>query len=147
MDSIAFIAALEPLREARAFAAWLAPTAHAEWVVYAKPPFGGARQVLDYLGRYTHRVAISNHRLQTFDGDAVTFQWKDYKHGAAIRTMTLAADEFTVAAARAARRLQAHPQLRPAGQSPPRNQACHLSPASRRRCPCGRDVPRRGRLP
>ncbi|GAB7549911.1 hypothetical protein CS8_096240 [Cupriavidus sp. 8B] len=49
---------------------------------------------LDYLGRYTHRVAICNHRLQRFDGDAVTFHWKDYKHGAASRTMTLAADEF-----------------------------------------------------
>ncbi|KJK12587.1 transposase [Burkholderiaceae bacterium 16] len=89
-----FYGPLAPLSEARAFAAWLAPTAQAEWVVYAKPPFGGARQVLDYLGRYTHRVAICNHRLQRFDGDAVTFQWKDYKHGAASRTMTLAADEF-----------------------------------------------------
>lgn len=89
-----FYGPLAPLSEPRAFAAWLAPTALAEWVVYAKPPFGGARQVLDYLGRYTHRVAICNHRLQRFDGDAVTFQWKDYKHGAASRSMTLAADEF-----------------------------------------------------
>ncbi|UIF88511.1 IS91 family transposase [Cupriavidus sp. UYPR2.512] len=89
-----FYGPLEPLSEARAFAAWLAPTAQAEWIVYAKPPFGGARQVLDYLGRYTHRVAICNHRLQRFDGDAVTFQWKDYKHGAASKAMTLAADEF-----------------------------------------------------
>jgi Putative transposase len=62
--------------------------------VYAKPPFGGAEHVLDYLGRYTHRVAISNSRLLSFDGDAVTFRWKDYKHDAASRTMTLAADEF-----------------------------------------------------
>jgi len=50
--------------------------------------------VLDYLGRYTHRVAISNSRLLSFDGDAVTFRWKDYKHDAVSRTMTLAADEF-----------------------------------------------------
>jgi hypothetical protein len=85
---------LEPLRDPRAFAAWLAPAAQAEWVVYAKPPFGGAEHVLDYLGRYTHRVAISNSRLLSFDGDAVTFRWKDYKHDAASRTMTLAADEF-----------------------------------------------------
>jgi hypothetical protein len=89
-----FYGQLEPLTDPQAFAAWLAPAAQAEWVVYAKPPFSGARQVLDYLGRYTHRVAISNHRLQSFDGDAVTFQWKDYRHGAASRTMTLAADEF-----------------------------------------------------
>ncbi|MDW3689005.1 IS91 family transposase [Cupriavidus sp. CV2] len=89
-----FYGSLAPLSEAQAFAAWLAPAAQAEWVVYAKPPFGGARQVLDYLGRYTHRVAICNHRLQRFDADAVTFQWKDYKHGGASRTMTLPADEF-----------------------------------------------------
>ncbi|MGH8789357.1 MAG: IS91 family transposase [Cupriavidus necator] len=92
--ALRFYGPLAPLSDAQAFAAWLAPTAQAEWVVYAKPPFGGASQVLDYLGRYTHRVAICNHRLQRFDGDAVTFQWKDYKHRGASRTMTLAADEF-----------------------------------------------------
>lgn len=92
--ALRFYGPLAPLDDAQAFAAWLEPTAQADWVVYAKPPFGGARQVLDYLGRYTHRVAICNHRLQRFDGDAVTFQWKDYKHGGASRTMTLAADEF-----------------------------------------------------
>ncbi|MGF6369021.1 hypothetical protein OKW40_001771 [Paraburkholderia sp. RAU6.4a] len=85
---------LEPLREPQAFAAWLAPAAHVEWVVYAKPPFGGAAQVLDYLGRYTHRVAISNNRLLRFDGDSVLFQWKDYRHEARHSTMTLTADEF-----------------------------------------------------
>ncbi len=85
---------LEPLRQANAFRAYLAPAAQAEWVVYAKPPFGGPRQVLNYLGRYTHRVAISNNRLLTIDGNRVTFAWKDYKHEAARRTMTLDADEF-----------------------------------------------------
>jgi hypothetical protein len=85
---------LEPLADALAFAAFLAPAAQAEWVVYAKPPFGDARHVLNYLGRYTHRVAISNNRLMRFDGDDVTFQWKDYKHDAAHKTMTLNADEF-----------------------------------------------------
>jgi hypothetical protein len=85
---------LEPLRQANAFRAYLAPAAQAEWVVYAKPPFGGPRQVLNYLGRYTHRVAISNNRLLTMDGNRVTFAWKDYKHEAARRTMTLDADEF-----------------------------------------------------
>ena len=89
-----FYGQLEPLADAQAFAAFLAPAAQAEWVVYAKPPFGDARHVLNYLGRYTHRVAISNNRLMRFDGDAVTFQWEDYKHDAAHKTMTLPADEF-----------------------------------------------------
>lgn len=64
------------------------------WVVYAKAPFGGPVQVLRYLGRYTHRVAISNHRLIAFDGEQVTFHWKDYAHGGAQKVMTLAATEF-----------------------------------------------------
>jgi predicted RNA-binding Zn-ribbon protein involved in translation (DUF1610 family) len=64
------------------------------WVVYAKAPFGGPLQVLRYLGRYTHRVAISNHRLMAFDGEQVSFQWKDYAHGSAQKVMTLAATEF-----------------------------------------------------
>jgi hypothetical protein len=92
--TLQFYGKLEPLADAHAFAAFLAPAAQAEWVVYAKPPFGDARHVLDYLGRYTHRVAISNNRLMHFDGDAVTFRWKDYKHDAAHKTMTLRADEF-----------------------------------------------------
>ena len=65
-----------------------------DWVVYAKPAFGGPRQVLRYLGRYTHRVAISNHRLVSFDGERVTFRWKDYAHGSKPRQMTLTATEF-----------------------------------------------------
>ncbi len=65
-----------------------------DWVVYAKPAFGGASQVLRYLGRYTHRVAISNHRLLAFDGERVTFRWKDYAHGNKQRKMTLTATEF-----------------------------------------------------
>jgi hypothetical protein len=89
-----FYSQLEPLHDARAFAAYLAPAAQAEWVVYAKPPFGGAHHVLDYLARYTHRVAISNNRLLSFSDGRVTFLWKDYQHAAAKKTMTLAADEF-----------------------------------------------------
>jgi hypothetical protein len=58
------------------------------------PTFDGASAVLRYLGRYTHRVAISNHRLRSFDGDRVTFQWKDYAHHDQQRTMTLSAMEF-----------------------------------------------------
>jgi len=65
-----------------------------DWVVYAKPAFGDATAVLRYLGRYTHRVAISNHRLLAFDGDHVTFRWKDYAHDGQWRTMTLTAVEF-----------------------------------------------------
>jgi Putative transposase/Transposase zinc-binding domain len=65
-----------------------------DWVVYAKLAFGGPRQVLRYLGRYTHRVAISNHRLVSFDGERVTFRWKDYAHGSKTRRMTLTATEF-----------------------------------------------------
>src|SRR5207247_9524921 len=64
-----------------------------DWVVYAKPALGGPRQVLRYLGRYTHRVAISNHRLLSFDGERVTFRWKDYAHGSKTRQMTLAGRE------------------------------------------------------
>jgi hypothetical protein len=65
-----------------------------DWVVYAKPAFGGPLQVLRYLGRYTHRVAISNHRILAFDGERVTFRWKDYAHGGRQRKMTLRATEF-----------------------------------------------------
>jgi Putative transposase len=67
-----------------------------EWVVYAKPPFGGAQQVIDYLGRYTHRVAISNQRLRDIDNDHVVFDYKDYRSGDRYKSrhMTLSADEF-----------------------------------------------------
>ena len=67
---------------------------HKKWIVYAKPPFGGPAQVLRYLGRYTHRIAISNHRLLAFDGLRVTFRYKDYAHGSKQRIMTLDAVEF-----------------------------------------------------
>ncbi len=65
-----------------------------DWVVYAKRPFGGPEHVLHYLARYTHRVAISNHRLVSFENGRVTFRWKDYAHGGKTREMTLSADEF-----------------------------------------------------
>jgi hypothetical protein len=64
------------------------------WFVYAKPPFGGPAHVLRYLGRYTHRMAISNHRLLAFDGNRVSFRWRDYAHGSRQRLMTLNAQEF-----------------------------------------------------
>jgi hypothetical protein len=84
----------EHLRDATHWHAFVDALFDTDWVVYAKPAFGGALAVLRYLGRYTHRVAISNHRLLAFDGDHVTFQWKDYAHGDQRRTMTLSAMEF-----------------------------------------------------
>ena len=89
-----FFNSLEALRNRVAFAKYLAPATRAEWVVYAKPPFGGPKQVLEYLGRYTHRVAISNNRLREFSDGAVTFAWKDYRHESRNKTMTLDAHEF-----------------------------------------------------
>jgi Putative transposase. len=65
-----------------------------EWWVYAKPPFGGPAQVLTYLGRYTHRVAISNHRLLSLKHGEVTFSWRDNRRGQMRATMTLSAEEF-----------------------------------------------------
>lgn len=65
-----------------------------DWYVYAKPPFGGPDRVLAYLGRYTHRMAISNHRITAFDGEQVHFRWRDYGHGGIQRVMPLGAVEF-----------------------------------------------------
>lgn len=85
---------LEPLQIPGAFARYLVPAKQAEWVVYAKPPFGGPRQVLEYLGRYTHRVAISNHRLIDLVDGQVRFHWKDYRHESRQKVMSLDAQEF-----------------------------------------------------
>jgi hypothetical protein len=89
-----FFSALEPLREPKAFQRFLATLRKQEWVVYAKPPFADAATVLDYLGRYTHRMAISSHRLVNIDDGNVTFRWRDYRDGNKNKVMTLAADEF-----------------------------------------------------
>jgi len=85
-----------PLADAPAFDAHLAPVRNSEWVVYSKRPFGGPEEVLRYLARYTHRVAISNRRLIACDEKGVTFQWKDYRIEGPERykVMTLATDEF-----------------------------------------------------
>ena len=85
---------IQHLARENCFAAFVRKLHRHKWVVYAKPPFGGPEQVLRYLGRYTHRVAISNHRLLAFDGDNVTFRWRDYAHGNVQRTMTITAEEF-----------------------------------------------------
>ena len=86
--------ATERLRDPAQWHTFVDALFETDWIVYAKPAFGGASAVLRYLGRYTHRVAISNHRLIAFDGERVTFQWKDYAHGNQWRTMTLTAMEF-----------------------------------------------------
>lgn len=89
-----FYSDLLSLADPEAFARFLHQNREHEWVVYAKPPFGGPVQVLDYLGRYTHRVAISNHRLLAFQDGKVTFQWRDRKKHDRTRTMALDAPEF-----------------------------------------------------
>jgi hypothetical protein len=82
------------LHEPAAFRRYLAPVHRTEWVVYAKRPFAGPAQVLDYVGRYTHRVAISNNRLVSMDNDKVRFRWRDYRDGNRQKTMTLQGGEF-----------------------------------------------------
>ena len=93
---LAFFGDLERLAKADALAAWLAPLRKTEWVVYAKPPFGGPEAVLAYLSRYTHRVAISNNRLISADAETVAFRWKDYriKNHSRQKVMRLATGEF-----------------------------------------------------
>lgn len=86
--------ALQLLKRPEALHSFLRTLFREDWVVYAKPPFGGPEHVLQYLARYTHRVAISNHRLVAFHDGKVTFRWKDYAHGSKSRLMTLSAEEF-----------------------------------------------------
>jgi hypothetical protein len=85
---------LQPLSQPQAFTRYLASLRKTEWVVYSKPPFGGPERVLDYLGRYTHRVAISNNRLKELKDSQVTFTYKDYKHEQRQKLMTLPVGEF-----------------------------------------------------
>jgi hypothetical protein len=91
---LVFYGNLTLLAQPRTFAAWLRPLFRKNWVVYSKPPFGGPEYVLQYLGRYTHRVAISNHRLVSFAGETVTFRWRDSAHNNEQKLMTLSLDEF-----------------------------------------------------
>jgi hypothetical protein len=89
-----FFNGLAALQEPAAFASYLQQVKHTEWVVYAKPPFGGPEKVLEYLGRYTHRVAISNSRLVELAEGKVSFKWKDYRHESREKVMSLDAQEF-----------------------------------------------------
>lgn len=89
-----FFSSLKELEDEQAFSRYLTPLRRVEWVVYAKRPFAGPQQVLDYVGRYTHRVAISNNRLLDIENGQVTFRWKDYRDENQQKTMTLSAGEF-----------------------------------------------------
>jgi hypothetical protein len=93
-NQLGFHGHLSPLAQPKTFAAWLRPLFRKDWVVYAKPPFGGPEYVLHYLGRYTHRVAISNHRLVSFAEGKVTFRWRDSAHHNEQKLLTLSLDEF-----------------------------------------------------
>lgn len=89
-----FFSELAPLAEPTCFARRLDELRQSDWIVYAKPPFGGPEQVLAYLGRYTHRVAIASSRLVSLEEGEVAFRWKDYRHHDKLKLMTLAASEF-----------------------------------------------------
>jgi len=89
-----FFGDLLPLHDPTAFARFLTPLKYKKWVVYAKAPFGGPQHVLEYLGRYTHRVAISNRRLLALQNGQVSFQWKDYRDANRLKVMTVPAEEF-----------------------------------------------------
>ena len=93
-QQLRFAGSVTDLAEPAAFAAFVATCRATDWVVYAKPPFAGPAQVLEYLGRYTHRVAISNDRLVRGADGQVRFRWTDYAHGDRVKTMTLPAAEF-----------------------------------------------------
>jgi hypothetical protein len=85
---------LKSLSQPAAFEALCEKAANIDWVVHSKPPFGGPRRVLKYLARYTHRVAISNHRLRSLENDHVSFEWKDYADHSRTKLMSLDAIEF-----------------------------------------------------
>jgi hypothetical protein len=85
---------LKLLAEPKIFTAWLRPLFRQDWVIYLKRPFGGPEYVLQYLGRYTHRVAISNHRLVSLSNGQVTFRWGDSAHHNDQKLLTLSLDEF-----------------------------------------------------
>jgi hypothetical protein len=93
-NELTFFGPCQPLNEEKAFSAFLRTLFREDWVVYAKRPFGGPEHVLHYLARYTHRVAISNHRLVNVTDTHVSFRWKDYAHHSKRRVMTLSHEEF-----------------------------------------------------
>lgn len=90
-----FGGALTHLKDDAAFNRWLTPMYQKTWSLHIKPPFAGPKHLIGYLGRYTHRTAISNQRIQSFDGRRVTFLWRDYRDGDQVKPMTLQVAEFT----------------------------------------------------
>ena len=133
---LSFSGRLQSLSEAAAFRGFLRRLFRHDWVVYAKPPFGGPTHVLQYLARYTHRVAISNHRILNVADDSVTFQWKDYRHGSQPRTMTIRCGRISPAIllARPAQGFRPHSFLWVSRASSPRTRSPTVP-----ECPC---VPR-----
>jgi hypothetical protein len=93
-NRLQFAGSTTPLGDARAFQQFLAPLWQQPWVVYAKPPFASAQHVIAYLGRYTHRVALSNDRLVAVQAGQVTFRWRERRRGNRSKVMTLTANEF-----------------------------------------------------
>jgi hypothetical protein len=93
-DKLQFRGSQQHLAASSGLSSFLRQLYQQDWVVYAKPPFGGAEHVLNYLARYTHRVAISNHRLVAFENGSVSFRWRDYAHGGKKKVMTVSAHEF-----------------------------------------------------
>jgi hypothetical protein len=93
-DGLEFYGNLKHLSEPKNFDQLLQSARSLDWIVYAKPPFAGPEKVVDYLSRYTHRIAISNHRILSLEGGKVSFRWKDYRHGNKQRIMTVDATEF-----------------------------------------------------
>jgi hypothetical protein len=93
-DELVYPGSISPLVQHAAFDALISDLYKKQWVVYCKPPFDGTKGVLEYLGRYTHRIAVSNHRLVKMDDDRVSFRWRDYSDNNKSKIMTVAADEF-----------------------------------------------------
>ncbi len=93
-DDLVFPGTLNPLKQSKEFERFRKQLYHQKWVVYCKPPFDGVKGVLQYLGRYTHRIAVSNHRILHLRNGAVSFLWRDYADDNRQKTMTLKADEF-----------------------------------------------------
>jgi hypothetical protein len=93
-SNLHFYGSIDYLKDQKKFHSWISSLYQKEWVVYCKPPFKNAGYVVEYLGRYTHRVAISNNRIVKFENGAVTFKWRDYKGNNTQKEMTVTADEF-----------------------------------------------------
>ena len=146
-----FAGRLQALTDPRRFAQHLRPARETEWVVYAKPPFAGPEQVLDYLGRYTHRIAIGDQRLCSIHDGSVRFRYTDYRRTGAARqkVMTLPATEFLrrMAPPRAPARLPPHSALRIPRQPGPTPEADRVPPLAAPAAITGRHRARDHRLP